>query len=212
MAKKKKGLAAFVSKPKKSAPVSAKENPPPLTDIAEFVVPGFAGYAGTRFTSRAIHQVVLKRWPKLAKHASVLSTFGAATLAWLLVHRVKKISKYHTPVVVGAGIAALQTAVQAYVPKYGWLVSDHDLNAAPPAPALEAPKADAATATAGLPRALFSNWQTSKPKTTKSASADADGPAPSSDELDDLDDLDLGSLSSQNNDELTDDDLDDLLN
>jgi hypothetical protein len=210
MAKKKKGLAAFVAKKatekKEAAP--SKSNPPPLTDFAEFIVPGFAGYAGTRFTSRVAHQMLLKRWPKLAKHGSVLSTFGAATAAWLLVHRIKRLEKYHTPVVVGAGIAALQTVVQAYVPKYGWLVSDHNINEAPALPAPEKP-ADAPQETAGLP-ALFTNW---KPK--KAASKVTATPSRDDDVSIDMDDdFDFGSLGSDDadGDGLSDADIDDLLN
>ena len=200
---KKKGLAAFVSKKKKPSAPAAKENPPAMTDIVEFVVPGFAGYAGTRFASRAAYNIIIKRWPKLAKHASVLSTFGAAGLAWLLVHRIGKISKYHTPVVVGAGIAALQTATQAYLPKYGWLVSDHNLNA----PVQETPQIQplpAPEAAAGVPAPMFkaTSW------TPKAA---APSVPPSSDDLEELQDLDLGSLGDVDGDGLSDDDLDDLL-
>jgi hypothetical protein len=127
---KKKGLAAAHKRSRKNNSIvaKAKSNPPPLQDVMEFVVPGFVGYAGTRFASRIVHGVISKRFPKLAKHASVLSTFGAAGLAWLAVHRIERVKQYHTPVVVGASIAAIQTAVQAYLPKYGWMVSDHDLN------------------------------------------------------------------------------------
>jgi hypothetical protein len=213
MAKKKKGLAAFVSKKnseEKAAPVRAKDNPPPLTDFAEFIAPGFVGYAGTRFASRVIHQMALKRFPKLAKHASVLSTFGAATLAWLLVHRVKRVQKFHTPVVVGAGIAALQTAVQAYIPKYGWLVSDHNLNEAPPALPPAQPNA--------LPPAQPNGTQVQVPVAgfpwAKAKAAAAPEVPPSSDDLDELQDLDLGSLASDDvdGDGLSDDDIDELLN
>lgn len=134
MAKKKKGLAAYKRAKKNTDLVkkSAKANPPPITDVMEFVLPGFAGYAGTRMASRIVHGMVIKRFPKLAKHASVISTGIAAASAWLLVHRIEKVKQYHTPVVVGASIAAIQTAVQAYLPKYGWMVSDHNLNAQTP--------------------------------------------------------------------------------
>lgn len=210
MAKTKKGLAAFVAKrateKKEAAP--AKSNPPPLTDFVEFIVPGFAGYAGTRFTSRAIHQMALKRWPKLAKHASVMSTFAAATGAWLLVHRIKKLEKYHTPVVVGAGIAALQTLVQAYVPKYGWLVSDHNMNALPPAQPDAPQQVDAPEAQSGLP-ALFTSW---KPK-AKASKVAAVSEKNQDVDIDMDDDFDFGSLDAngKGGGDFSDDDLDDLL-
>jgi hypothetical protein len=206
MAKKKKGLAAFKAKSKAiKEVVNAKTNPPPLTDLAEFIAPGFVGYAGTRFTSRAVHSVVIKRWPKLAKHASVLSTFGAAGLAYILVHRVKKIEKYHTPVVVGAGIAAIQTLVQAYLPKYGWLVSDHNLNQLPP----PQPIAPQPSSSSPEPAADFKTLWPAKPIAMKKEEE------PAGEELiDELDELDLGSLGSSPDDEgdFSDDDIDELLN
>lgn len=208
MAKKKRGLAAFVSKKKDSGESSAKANPPPLTDFVEFIAPGFAGYAGTRFASRAIHTMVLKRWPKLARHASVISTFGAAGLAWLLVHRVKKISRYHTPVVVGAGIAALQTATQAYLPKYGWLVSDHNLHAGAEQQTEVLQIAPQSTSGTALPAPLFraTSWA------PKPSAPQANAPAPSSDDLTELEDLDLGSLGGDiDGDGVSDADIDDLL-
>lgn len=195
MAKKKRGLAAYKKRPRKNPPrhnelVRAKDNPPPMQDLVEFIVPGFAGYAGTRLASRLIHGIVIKKYPKLAKHASVLSTFGAAGAAWLAVHRIERIKEYHTPVVVGASIAAVQTAVQAYLPKYGWMVSDHNLNA----------KTEA---------------QASLPASTSAAKATSNGALPppiaslSPAEIkDELEDLDMGVLTSNIGSELSDAEMD----
>lgn len=213
---KKKGLAAFVTKRRKKeeapAPVAAKSNPPPMQDFVDFIVPGFAGFAGTKLTTRVVNGMVLKRYPKLAKHSSVLSAFGAATLAWLLVHRVKRLEKYHTPVVVGAGIAAIQTAVQAYMPKYAVLVSDHDVCPQLPAEPPKAPAPDIGPlpeATSGLPAPLFSSssmgWS-SRPTTAPSSNQDVS--------IDMDDDFDFGSLGSDDvdGDGLSDSDIDELLN
>jgi hypothetical protein len=205
MARKKKGLAAYKKRAsnRNNQVVKAKENPPPMKDLVEFIVPGFAGYAGTRLASRIVHGVVIKKYPKLAKHASVLSTFGAAAGAWLAVHRIDRIKQYHTPVVVGAGIAAIQTAIQAYLPKYGWMVSDHNLKAQ-----------SAAEAAKPLPTAPTKNGQqTLGPAPTRSETTGTQLPPPieslSAEQIsDELDELDLGVLSSNIGSELSDYEMD----
>lgn len=96
-----------------------------LRDVGEFVGAGFAGYAGTRLVSRVAYVQVAKRSPKWARHASVGASVGAALAAYYLLGKVKKVERHHLPVSVGAAIAALQTVVQTYVPKFGWIVSDY---------------------------------------------------------------------------------------
>ena len=96
-----------------------------LRDLGEFVGAGFAGYAGTRLVSRVTYVQVAKKSPKWARHASVGASVGAALAAYYLLAKVKKIQAHHLPVSVGAAIAALQTVVQTYVPKFGWIVSDY---------------------------------------------------------------------------------------
>lgn len=115
MAKKKSGLAAY--KRSKNV-IKSKTNPPPVKDLVEFVVPGFAGYAGTRMISRIVHGAMTQRFPRWAKHASVLSTGLTAGAAWLLMDKIDRAKEYQTPVVVGASIAAIQTMTQAYLPKW----------------------------------------------------------------------------------------------
>ncbi len=191
MAKRKRGLAAYKRAKKNNSVVSRKSNPPPLKDLAEFVVPGFAGYAGTRMVSRIVHGMIIRRYPRLAKHASVISTGLAAAAAWFLVHRIKSVKQYHTPVVVGAGIAALQTAVQAYLPKYGWMVSDHNLNAQTPAQAA-LPPSQAAQLNAGNQAATNYTTQTPAPATVSQPIAVLSNEEVASE----LDELDMGSLTS----------------
>lgn len=102
-----------------------RSNPPITEDLVEHVVPGFAGYGATRLLARVIYGVIIKRKPSLAKHAAAISTIASAAAAWFLVHRWRKIERYHTPIVVGSAIAALQTVIQTYLGKYGWIVSDY---------------------------------------------------------------------------------------
>ncbi|HET9062321.1 MAG TPA: hypothetical protein VFO62_03440 [Candidatus Binatia bacterium] len=99
-------------------------NPTAFSDIVEFAGPGFAAFAATRFGTRVISTQVAKHKPSFGKHAGALASVGAFFAAWLLAHRVKLLAKYHTPIVVGSAIAALQSLIQIYVPRLGWMVAD----------------------------------------------------------------------------------------
>ncbi len=103
---------------------SPRRNPPLFTDLMEFVGPGFGGFAATRFATRVTATQIAKRWPKLGKHAGAVASVGSFLAAWLVAHRIKWLAKYHTPIAVGAGIAAAQSLIQLYIPKLGWIVSD----------------------------------------------------------------------------------------
>jgi hypothetical protein len=110
-----------------------KRNPPLSTDVVAQIIPGFAAFAATRFVTRAAAIQIAKRWPKYAKHAGALASVGTFAAAWLGAHRVKTLEKYHDMIVIGSGIAAIQSLVQLYIPSLGWVVSDcsPQLGAAP---------------------------------------------------------------------------------
>ncbi len=99
-------------------------NPPLFTDLVQFVAPGFAGFAATRFATYVASTQIAKRAPKWAKHAGAASSVGSFLGAWFLAHKVKWLEKYHTPLVVGSAIAMLQSLIQLYVPRLGWMISD----------------------------------------------------------------------------------------
>lgn len=101
-----------------------RSNPPLVTDIVEFAVPGFVGFAGTRFLSFVAATQVAKRKPSWGKHIGALAAGGSFLAAWFLAHRIKAIEKYHTPVVVGSAIAMLQSLIQLYLPPIGWMLAD----------------------------------------------------------------------------------------
>lgn len=95
-----------------------------IVDLATNIGAGFAGYTATRFVSRVAYSQAVKRWPNASKHvyaaASALSAAGvfAGTRYW------KRAGDYHEPAVIGAGIALIQTLIQTYLPKFGWIVAD----------------------------------------------------------------------------------------
>lgn len=127
-----------------------KRNPPLSTDVIQQILPGFAAFAATRYVTRTAALQIAKRWPKYAKHAGAMASIGTFAAAWLGAHRVKTLEKYHDMIVIGAGIGAIQSLVQLYIPQLGWVVSDcsPQLGAAQSRPLLAA---QAAPQLAGTP-------------------------------------------------------------
>lgn len=119
-----------------------RSNPPLLTDVALFIAPGFGGYVASRIVTRVGATAAGKFRPSLQKHAGAAISVGTFAATWFLAHRWKPLARFHTPLVVGAGIAALQTVLQCYLPKIGGFLN------LPPAPA-RTTAAVAAPATTG---------------------------------------------------------------
>lgn len=105
-------------------PSEPRRNPPTVQELAEFIGPGFAAFAATRFGTRVAATQIAKKKPTWGKHAGAIASVGAFLAAWFLAHRLKMLARFHTPIVVGAGIAAIQSLIQLYVPKLGWMVAD----------------------------------------------------------------------------------------
>lgn len=116
-------LAKFKRRHKKN-PGEPKRNPPIGTDLVEYILPGFGAFAATRFMTRIAAVQISKRWPKYAKHAGAMASVGAFAAAWFGAHRVRFLEKYHHPIVIGSGLAAIQSLIQLYVPAIGWMISD----------------------------------------------------------------------------------------
>lgn len=95
-----------------------------MTDLAEFIGPGFAGFAVTRFATKVMTEQIAKRKPSWGKHAGAATAIASFLSAWFLAHKVKFLEKYHTPIVVGSAIAALQSVIQLYIPMLGWMLAD----------------------------------------------------------------------------------------
>lgn len=105
-----------------------KHNPPLFTDIVEFVGPGFASFAATRFLTGVVTSQISQRAPSWGKHAGAVASVGSFMSLWLFGHKVEWLERWHTPIVVGSAIAALQSLIQLYIPSMGWLVSDAQAN------------------------------------------------------------------------------------
>lgn len=125
-----------------SEPRSARPNPPPVSELIEWGVPGFGAFAASRFGTRVATTQIAKWKPSMGKHAGAVAAVGAFLAAWFLANRLKWLAKYHTPIAVGAAIAMAQSLLQIYIPKLGWLVSDasSELPAGTAAPAAALPE------------------------------------------------------------------------
>lgn len=132
MANKKRGLKKLRERADERR--SLRTNPPIGQDLLYEIGPAFGAYAATRFGARIASKL---GGAKLGKHAAPLGSVSIAAAAWLLAHRIPKIAKFHTPIIIGSSIAAVQSLVQTYLPQYGWLVGD----IAPEAPQVAAPAA-----------------------------------------------------------------------
>ncbi len=95
-----------------------------LGELAEFLVPGFGSFAASRFLSRVAAVQVGRRKPSWGKHVGALTSLLLVGGAYYGAPRVQKLSKYEMPLLVGSSIAAIQTLIQTYIPKLGWMLSD----------------------------------------------------------------------------------------
>lgn len=95
-----------------------------LTDLGANIGVGVAGYASVRLLSRIAYVQSIKRWPGAAKHAHVAASALGAASVYLGSKYWGKIEDYHEAATIGAGIALFQTALQAYLPQFGWIVAD----------------------------------------------------------------------------------------
>lgn len=103
---------------------SFKRNPPLVSEVMGWAIPGFVGFAAARGVTRIASNQIAQRAPSMTKHAGALAAVSAFVASWFLVNRIKFLEKYHTPIVVGAGIAMAQSLIQLYVPQLGWLLAD----------------------------------------------------------------------------------------
>lgn len=93
-------------------------------ETGKLVGVAFGGFAAGRLATRIVAVQVAKRKPTWAKHAGVAAnalTFAAALFA---ARRWSKTKPYEMPLVLGTGLSLLQTVLQTYFPKLGWMVAE----------------------------------------------------------------------------------------
>ena len=104
------------------------ENPPILEDITDIILPGIGSYAASRIVGRVAYTVAKKKSPTFGKHAGAVAPAAFLLALWFLVHKVKRLEKYHGPALIGASIGAIQALLQTYLPSYGWILNDYHLD------------------------------------------------------------------------------------
>lgn len=107
-----------------SSDAAPRHNPPLMSDLVEWVAPGFAGFAATRFLTRIATTQVEKLKPDYGKHAGALASAGSFLASWFLANKVGLLERYQMQLTVGSAIAAIQSLIQIYIPRLGWMVSD----------------------------------------------------------------------------------------
>lgn len=101
-----------------------RSNPGLVDDIKDTFLPGFVGFAAARFATRMATIAINKRWPRFARHAGVLASLGVVTFAYYGAPKIKALASWADGLFLGAGIGAIQTGIQTYVPAMGWVVAD----------------------------------------------------------------------------------------
>lgn len=95
-----------------------------VIELATNIGAGFAGYAGTRLLSRMAYAQAVKRFPNASPYVHVAAAALGAAGVYFGTKHWSKAQDYHESASIGAGIALLQTAIQTFVPKFGWIVAD----------------------------------------------------------------------------------------
>jgi hypothetical protein len=93
-------------------------------DLIGTIAPAAVAFAATKLLTRIVGTIVARRWPRAAPHVAALSSIAAFGGVYYFGDRYQRLKPYHTPAMVGAGVAALTTVAQTYVKKYGWITAD----------------------------------------------------------------------------------------
>jgi len=95
-----------------------------MGEVWEWIGPGFAAFAAARFVTYLATGQIEKWRPSWGRHAGAIAAAGTFVATWMLAHRVKFLSRWVEPIVIGTGLAGAQSLLQIYVPKLGWMVGD----------------------------------------------------------------------------------------
>lgn len=142
-----------------------KRNPPLAKDMAAYIIPGFAAFAASRVFARMATEQIAKRRPGAGRHAGAIAAVGAFAAAWFGAHRVKYLARYHDGIVVGSGLAAIQSLISIYMPRLARSISGEARASAIAAPVsiprvqnLPPPSAVAPSVPAGFKPTTANEW------------------------------------------------------
>lgn len=129
MAKRKTNAISLLGKRKK------RDNPSPvggmienaaetaLAPIVSEVIPAGAGFIGATLIGKVVAGLVARRFPVLARWVTPAIGFGLFAGVLVLGSRWRLMSKWATPIAVGAGLAGLLGLVSAFAPWVGQFLS-----------------------------------------------------------------------------------------
>jgi hypothetical protein len=108
--------------PTKVAVKAAKLDP--LTDLlVHTAAPAAGSYALNRLVTRIVTNILLaKIKSNLVKHTPPITSAATGVGLYFLTSKVKRLQRYHEPVIIGSVIALLQSVIQTWVPQLWWLV------------------------------------------------------------------------------------------
>lgn len=121
MAKSNK-VAKFLKKAAKrraaKEPKKARSNPSTtaLMELGTTVGAGAGAYAANRLGTALIVKLLGNRLGAFGRHLSPLASVGLAALIWYIAEKWSTLRRHGTSVIVGSGIAVVQTVLNRYLP------------------------------------------------------------------------------------------------
>lgn len=114
-------VARFLKKAKKKAPKAERtprSNPSTtaLMELGTTIGAGAGAYAANRLGTALIVKVLGSRLGAIGKHLSPMASLGLAALIWFVAERWAALRRYGTSIIVGSGIAVVQTILNRYLP------------------------------------------------------------------------------------------------
>lgn len=91
------------------------------SDLLHSVGPGIGSYAATRLTGRLARNTIGAKFPAYARHIGAGGSLLAFVAAIYAAKKVKALKRYETPILIGGGLALIQTIIQLYLPGLSWL-------------------------------------------------------------------------------------------
>ncbi len=118
MAKRKSGLSKF----RKNASDAAAVMPAEVSrHFVQSVLPVAGGYVTVRVLNQLGRAIIAKKLPRLGRHAGPIASIVSLAAIWYGAKKWRAISTYHSEILAGAMLAAIQSIVTTYFPGFAWI-------------------------------------------------------------------------------------------
>ncbi len=91
-------------------------------DIIHSIGPGVGSYAAIRLAGRLARATVGQKFPAYSKHIGAGGSLMAFLASYYAIKKVRALKRYEMPILVGGGVALIQTLIQLYLPGLAWLL------------------------------------------------------------------------------------------